>query len=167
MIAQLLALNHKHRVDRLVLLSTHFGGPEIVPPTPEAISVVTPPRGTPPEQIVRRAMQVITAPGFAENNPDAIEELVRLSAVQPTPKAVFSAQLQALMQNDRSGRVSQIQAPVLVIHGDSDSLIPSENGRRLAERIPGARLSLLKGCGHMPMWEQPDVLSEHVLAFFD
>ena len=166
MIAQVLGLHHEERVDRLAFVSTHFGGADIVPPSPEAAAVLAPPRGTSAEEIMRRAMQVITAPGFAAKNPDAVEELVRLAMAQPTSRAMFTAQFQAILGSDRSSAVSGIRAPVVVIHGDSDSLIPVENGRRLAERIPGARLEILEGCGHMPMWEQPDVLSEKVIAFF-
>jgi pimeloyl-ACP methyl ester carboxylesterase len=166
MIAQLLGLHHEERVGRLALVATHFGGPDLVPPSPEVASVLAPPPGTSAEEAMRRAMHLITAPGFAEKNPEAIEELVRLAAAQPTRKAMFIAQFQAILGSDRSEAVRRIRAPVVVIHGDSDPLIPVENGRRLAARIPGARLEILEGCGHMPMWEQPDPLSEKVIAFF-
>jgi pimeloyl-ACP methyl ester carboxylesterase len=45
---------------------------------------------------------------------------------------------------------------VLVVHGTADALVPAWNSRRLAARLPGARLVELGVCGHMPMEEAPD-----------
>ena len=70
-----------------------------------------------------------------------------------------------MLASDRSGRVHAITAPTLVVHGVEDKLIRPANGRRLAERIPGARLVMLDDCGHMPMHEKPDELVAAVLEF--
>ena len=41
-----------------------------------------------------------------------------------------------------------ISAPTLVLHGSEDELNPVGNGVLLADNIPGARLTLLKGARH-------------------
>ena len=46
------------------------------------------------------------------------------------------------------GRLGEIAAPTLVIHGDDDPLFPLEHGRALAREIPGAELLVLEGVGH-------------------
>lgn len=165
MIAQLLALDHSARVDRLVLMATHFGGRSVVPPRPEAFSIFMPEPGTSPEELVRGATRVITGPGWADAHAGAVEELVALAREQPTPKRVFGAQLQAILGSDRSERVRSIRAPTLVIHGDADPLIVYENGVRLAERIPGARLETLAGVGHLLHYEAPEVVDRLVGDF--
>ena len=165
MIAQLVALDHPERVGKLVLASTHFGGSAVVHPAPEVAEIFRPARGTPIEEIVRTSMRVITAPGFAEQNPDAIEQLVAYAVAQPTSKLTFASQIGALISSDRSARVSDIRVPTLVVHGTEDSLIPAANGIALAERIAGARLELLPGVGHMPSWEATERLSELVEEF--
>jgi pimeloyl-ACP methyl ester carboxylesterase len=52
--------------------------------------------------------------------------------------------------------VEEIAAPTLVLHGDADPLLPLPHGRRLAQRIPGARLVVVPGLGHQnpppPTW---------------
>jgi pimeloyl-ACP methyl ester carboxylesterase len=152
-------------VRRLVLVSTHFGGSEVVHPAPEIAAILQPARGTPVDEIVRSAMGLITAPGFADAEPHAIESLVDNAVRQPTPKAAFSAQLAALLSNDRSRRVETIRAPTLVVHGDADPLIPVDNGVALAARIPGARLELFEGVGHIPTWEATERLATLVDEF--
>jgi len=165
MIAQLVALLHPERVDRLVLMSTHYGGANVVPPTPEMFALYSPAAGSTAEDIMRLAVRMITAPGFADSNPQAVEALVELARNSPTSKRVFTTQLQAILSSDRSERVGAIRAPTLVIHGDLDPLIPCDNGRKLAASIPNAKLEILEGCGHVPAWECPKKLAERVLAF--
>ena len=65
-------------------------------------------------------------------------------------------------------RLGSIAAPTLVITGDSDRIVPVENSRRIAERIPHARLLVLEGAGHVfPLEREAETvraLSEHFLA---
>ena len=58
-----------------------------------------------------------------------------------------------------------IQAPTLVITGDSDLLIPPSNSDVLAERIPGAKLVKVPGGSHGFNFETPDVFNREVLEF--
>ena len=66
----------------------------------------------------------------------------------PKPEA-YMAQLQGILSWEAYSRLSQISAPTLVIHGESDRLVPAGNGKLIAERIPGALLVLLVGAGGM------------------
>ena len=108
MISQLLALDHAARVERLVLMATHFGGPNVVFPSSEVAAVFSRDPGTPVDELMRNSMRLISAPGFADAHPDVIEELVRLAVLQPTPWRAFMAQLQAIIESDRSTRVKNI-----------------------------------------------------------
>jgi pimeloyl-ACP methyl ester carboxylesterase len=57
-----------------------------------------------------------------------------------------------------SGRLDEIKAPTLVLHGTEDPLFPIAHGEALATEIPGARLLRLEGMGHqMPprqLWDR-------------
>ncbi len=165
MIAQLVALRHPQRVDRLVLLSTTPGGPNTVPPTPAAMAALIPDMSRPPEEIVRESMRAIAAPGFADKHPEIVDEIVATAMAAPTPQFVFARQMAAIMASDRYAELPKIKAPTLVIHGDADPLVPYANAEILAQRIPGAELATLKGCGHLAMWEQPRALSALLLEF--
>lgn len=165
MIAQLVALRNPGRVERLALLSTTTGGAAATPPSPEAARALLPDRSRPAAEIVRTAMGLVTAPGFAGKHPQVIEDLVRIALAAPTPGFVFARQLAAVMASDRSARLREIEAPTLVLHGDADPLVPYGNAVALQSRILGARLTTLAGSGHLPMWEKPDETAAALLDF--
>jgi pimeloyl-ACP methyl ester carboxylesterase len=52
-------------------------------------------------------------------------------------------------------RLRAALAPTLVLWGDRDTLVPPEQGDRLVELLPHARLELVDGCGHNPADERP------------
>jgi pimeloyl-ACP methyl ester carboxylesterase len=54
--------------------------------------------------------------------------------------------------------------PTLVVHGTEDQMLPVENGRLVASRIPGSRLEIFDGVGHLFFWEQPERAAELVRA---
>ena len=58
-------------------------------------------------------------------------------------------------------------ARVLIVHGDEDSIVPLANSRRLAAALPGARLAVMAGCGHMPHEEDPDAFVDLVESFVE
>ena len=49
-----------------------------------------------------------------------------------------------------------VKARVLVTNGAEDVVVPPVNARRLAQRIPGARLALFEGAGHTMMFQDVD-----------
>jgi len=55
--------------------------------------------------------------------------------------------------------------PTLVVHGESDRLVPPENGRRLARLIAGARLVMIPGASHIFPTDQPETANETILGF--
>src|SRR5208283_3739933 len=82
----------------------------------------------------------------------------------PTP-AGYLAQLQAIVSFESYGRIAQIKAPTLVIHGKSDALVPPGNGELIAGRIPGAKLVLLEHASHLFLTDQTDESNRAILEF--
>lgn len=55
-----------------------------------------------------------------------------------------------------AARYGEIRAPVEIVTGDVDSVVsPAIHAFGLARDIPGARLTVLPGAGHMPHWTRP------------
>ena len=68
-------------------------------------------------------------------------------------------------KNVFTSRLRQIQAPVLVVWGRQDRLIPVRHGERAARLIPNAQLKVFDPCGHLPMLEHPDEFNRLLLQF--
>ncbi len=64
-------------------------------------------------------------------------------------------------------RAHGLAMPLALIWGDTDRLVPDDSARRLAVRVPGARLTKLRGCGHMPMIERPEAVARELAQFLN
>lgn len=154
-----LALRHRQRLNRLMLLSSVLGGPNAILPSAQGISALLPRLDMSREQAARERISAVAATGFAERHPTRIEALVALSVAKPTHPLVLEDQL-SLVGDDIADQLESLDVPTMVVHGDADELVPFGNGERLAERIEGATLHRLEGVGHLAHWEQPDRVLE-------
>ena len=62
-------------------------------------------------------------------------------------------------------RLTELSVPTLVITGDDDRIVPTEDSIRLASEIPGADLAVIENCGHLPQEECPAEFLEAVFGF--
>ncbi len=61
--------------------------------------------------------------------------------------------------------LQSMNVPTLVIWGSRDRVVPLEHGAFMAEHIPGARLAIIRGAGHMPFYQKPEQFNRLVLSF--
>jgi len=66
-----------------------------------------------------------------------------------------------------SDRLDELTLPVLVITGDDDRIVPTEESLRLAEELPNARLAVMERCGHVPQEECPQAFWQAVEPFIE
>jgi len=71
----------------------------------------------------------------------------------------------ASVAQDRDAPIEEIHVPTLVIAGDEDKVYPVRIARELAQRIPGAKLVIMRGAGHLPNLERPGRFNEILLDF--
>ena len=163
-ITQQIALTRPERVLALVFCSTTPGGghAETDPDFAAALAEGAGSRDT----MMRSVLPLVAAPGFFEGSPDSLMELAVAWQAAPTSFEVMGQQLGACAAADFLGRLREIEAPTLVLHGDQDRLLPVDNGRLIAGAIPGARLEVLPGTGHMLTWEAPET-AELVASFLE
>ncbi|MBX3001184.1 MAG: alpha/beta hydrolase [Caldilineaceae bacterium] len=62
-------------------------------------------------------------------------------------------------------RLGELSMPVLLIHGDQDTLVPLSAAQEAAQQIPNARLEVMAMTGHWPPRERPAQFNAAVLAF--
>lgn len=164
MIAQELALRHPDRVRSLVLGATTPGGALGVPADAATLAFFERRAAMPPEEAVWASVPYNYGPGGRERHAGRIGEDIVERLRFPFAADAYRAQLAAAMGHDVADRLGAIGAPTLVVHGDADRMVPTANGRRLAEEIPGARLIELPGAGHLYFTDAPQA-DRDVLAF--
>ncbi|MFQ5776278.1 MAG: alpha/beta fold hydrolase [Kiloniellaceae bacterium] len=57
---------------------------------------------------------------------------------------------------DAAEAAARVACPCLLVLGAEDRMTPARAGQKLAEMIPGARVTMIPACGHMMMLEKPD-----------
>jgi pimeloyl-ACP methyl ester carboxylesterase len=103
--------------------------------------------------------------------PDRLPELAQKYRVQMQ----YAGFLRAILSTLRHGpieamaeayvRVGQQSRPVLVIWGTEDRTVPFKISKRVLAALPNADFHPIKGCGHVPHLEQPDIVNEILIDF--
>jgi 3-oxoadipate enol-lactonase len=161
MIAQEFALQYPKRVRSLILGCTAAGGPHAVQAEPEVLATLMR-QGIPPEEAKEAIIPFIYDAGTPRERID--EDMVIRMKWYPTPRGHMS-QLQGIIVWEAYSRIAQITAPTLVIHGETDRLVPVANGRLISGRIPDAKLVLIPHASHIFETDQPGVANRAVLEF--
>jgi pimeloyl-ACP methyl ester carboxylesterase len=157
MVAQQVAIRHPGRVRSLVLGATSAGGPRARQPDPQVLLFLRRRLWMHHEEAAWSSVRFNYGARCRTAHPERIREDVAQRLTQSFSSGAYRAQLWAAMTHNASGRLTRIKAPTLVVHGGEDMMIPVENGRMIAERIPGAQLLELPGTGHLYPTEAPEV----------
>jgi len=168
MIAQTFAIEHPERVASLISMMSSPGGHRYVP-TPRALKALLQPTGRSKEELVARfinVMQVVGSPGFPFDDELAREVSGEAWERDHRPGGFQRQFVAILASGSRRRALQRLKVPTLVIHGDSDPLVPPRGGRDTAALVPGARLEVIKGMGHsLPrqLWARyAELISGHV-----
>jgi len=156
MVAQELVLRHPERVRTLVLGCTYAGGPGSALTGQDVIAELSSSMLSGDRELaIRTAWQVNVSPAFAAGR-DSYETFAEIARQLPVAVPVIMAQAQAIGSHDTSARLAEIRVPTLVIHGTEDRMLAASNGELIARAIPGARLQVMDGVGHLFFWEEPE-----------
>ena len=162
MIAQEFALQYPKRVRSLILGCTASGGPHVVKAEPEVNQLLMSGGNLSLEEAAEAAVPFIYDSATSRELID--EDLAMRKDWFPRPEA-YMAQLAGIRSWEAYSRLPQISAPTLVIHGESDRLVPAGNGKLIAERIPGAKLVLLPHAGHIYATDQTEAAQDIIMEF--
>ena len=155
---------HPERIERLVLADTSAGSKETQDPARiEAF-------------LAARRQPLLDGLTPAQLAPTLVETLIGPNAT-PAQRAELVASLAALQ---RDGYLKALEAvtrftdfpafesiavPTLVIVGSEDRIAPPHIARAMADAIPGARLAVLDGAGHISNIEAPDAFDAALADF--
>ncbi|HEY8173040.1 MAG TPA: alpha/beta hydrolase [Dehalococcoidia bacterium] len=168
MVAQNLAVRHPDAVRRLILGCTTPGGAHHVLPPPEnlatflaALDVDDPAAATRMRYPLHYSDTYI-----AQHDDEIVARSIDTAALRSSPVGL-AGQLAAVNGHDTFDGLPSIPAPTLVTHGDLDGVVPVENGRILARRIPNARLVLYEGAKHMFFVERAAEFNRDIIEFLE
>jgi pimeloyl-ACP methyl ester carboxylesterase len=158
-ISQLLAVKHPEKVLTLTSIMSALGGDDDVAASPEVTAALLAPPPPDRDGLIEWGVsmsRLLGGPLYFEEERSramrvrAVDRAVSLSGTLRQLAAIIAAQ-------SRREALGRTRVPVLVVHGDSDPLVPVENGKRTAAAVPGARLVIVPGMGHeLPpqVWSQ-------------
>lgn len=87
------------------------------------------------------------------------------AAIAAIPEAVYRDTVRCLTTFDRRADLARIAVPTLLIAGERDAAAPAKTMGRMAEAIPGARILVVPGAGHLIHLEQPATFRAALLPF--
>ena len=119
-----------------------------------------------PQAVVEAFREILFAPQTLEEKPGLVAKV--RSWLEAAPAEGLIAGLEAMRdRRDALPLLPQIRVPSLVIGAEEDRAVPAEHSRVIAEGIPGARLELLSGAGHMASLEVPNAVNALLLEFLE
>jgi pimeloyl-ACP methyl ester carboxylesterase len=164
LMAQELAVTEPARVRSLCLMASHPGIPNVVM-HPEVLKLVTSGRtDMSPQEAAEASIPFNYAPGTSR---ELIEEDWAVRLPLASSSAGYAAQVQGTLAWTRLDDLDSIRIPTLVVHGELDALLPPDNGRILAERIPGAELVIVPEANHLLITDQTEQVAKTLLDWLD
>jgi len=117
------------------------------------------------EAIANLMLPKVLALATVKENPGLAAQVRKQMAA--TPVAGILGALGAL--KDRPDSVPLLPTlegtPVLVMVGDDDQITPPASAQAMADAIPGARMSVIAGAGHLPPLERPEATTAALAEF--
>ena len=156
------------RAKTLTLLGSTPGGSAAVAPEArvQALAATGASRYLDREEL-RQRTRVAMSEEFVAAHPDLVERILDWrQKSDATPRGRF-LQAVAATAFDIGEQLTDIHIPVQVIHGTEDTVIPAENGRILADRLPNAEYTPIEGGSHFCFIEQSAEVNETLIEFFD
>jgi pimeloyl-ACP methyl ester carboxylesterase len=165
-IAQVLALKHADRVDKLVLLSTDSGGIEADHASRNVWSKLIDTSGTPNEQ-ARRLLFLLFPNDVAESFYREFGDIVAAARAQLSVELLNrqAAAMDAWHHDGIASQLQEIRVPVLIATGTEDIVIPPSNALKLVNAIPRAWLAQFPHGGHAFPAQYPRTLSDLISSF--
>jgi pimeloyl-ACP methyl ester carboxylesterase len=150
MIAQSLAIAHPGRVRSLCSIMSTTGAPGVGVMTRLTVDVLVQIARAYPDP-VRRGIETarhFASPGFVFDEGREVARAERHRA-RGEPEGGIARQLAAmLVSGDRTAGLGAVPVPTLVVHGDSDAMVPVDGGEATARAVTGAELMIVPGMAH-------------------
>ena len=103
--------------------------------------------------------------GRARRDPASLQGELQIRLARPPSWRGYFGQVLAISTFTTVPLLHRIQAPTLVVSGDDDPLVPLVNARLLASLIPKASLHVVRGGGHLILFDSADEVAGVIEPF--
>jgi 3-oxoadipate enol-lactonase len=166
MLGMRLALQHPTRVQALALLDTSAEAEQPARVVKYRLFVALARHlGMPRRLADAQIVPLMLSDRARREKPDLVQRLVRGANGFSREGSARAAMAVVVRRTNILGRISVIRAPTLVMCGTEDRSTEPVHSHRIAEQIPGARLVLVEGAGHLSALEQPTRVNETLVPF--
>jgi pimeloyl-ACP methyl ester carboxylesterase len=112
-----------------------------------------------------RALWDAMSPVLTAAGDDEVTARIQTIALEQRPEDLTRALRTIRDRPDASDVVASLQAPLLVLSGENDLLLPPGDAKALAGSAPQGKAVVLDGAGHLPSLEQSDRFNDELLDF--
>jgi 3-oxoadipate enol-lactonase len=114
------------------------------------------------EALASRQLKAMVGETTLNSRPDVLESLRLMMAGAPAEGVVGGLRAMA-DRRDSTDMLAGIELPTLVVGGAEDTFTAPDEMRALADAIPGSRLEIIRGGGHVCPYEKPAAFN-HLVA---
>jgi 3-oxoadipate enol-lactonase len=166
MLAMRLALQHPRRVRALALLDTNAEAEERLRLVKYRAFVSFGRRlGIPKVLADAQLAPIYFTEGTRARAPELIDRWIRTVNGFPREGLARASLAVVVHRKDILPRLGSIRVPTLVLCGREDRATEPVHSERIAAAIPGAKLVLIDGAGHISALEQPKAVNEALVPF--
>jgi pimeloyl-ACP methyl ester carboxylesterase len=165
MIAQELAYRHPSRVRRLVLASTTCGWGGAFG-DPRAMAVLATPARYYSRRHFHQVAPILSGPQIKNDRELYEEQLAIRQRIKPSLLGYF-VQLTAAWTWTSLPWLSRLDLPLLAISGSDDPIVPLKNSQQIVDKVPGARLAVVPGGGHLCIIESAAHVAGIITEFLE
>jgi pimeloyl-ACP methyl ester carboxylesterase len=146
-----------HSMGALIALGLAVGSPERV----KRLVLVSPAIGLTNKTVTSSVVPLVAAGRYLQ---PAFVPTLFYDAVRAGPLTLWRA-ARELLAFDAGEQLRSLTTPTLIVHGERDALVPLATAKALRDRIPHAEMYVIRGAGHVPMFERAHEFNDVVLRF--
>jgi pimeloyl-ACP methyl ester carboxylesterase len=114
--------------------------------------------------LTRQIVPIMFSAQTRRENPKLVEEWLAYVAALDG-ETVWHALACIMLRRDRLADLARVRVPTMVVVGEHDVAQPLAEAQAIAAAIPGARLEIVRGAGHLTAVEQPRAVTALLASF--
>jgi len=154
------------RVQKLMMVSGLYPGPDFVSTSPQTVKAITTSFGK-YKHVIEQGVRIATAPTFPIKQPQLFNQMVEARLQAKSMMGQVARQWGAGMAYLVTDKLKQpFTVPLSLVYGEHDQIALPGNGENIQARVPAAKLHLIPEAGHLLPLEQPVIFADLVKDWF-